>query len=86
MGVKLKVNGQWVDQYEAQTRAEPEPIPAPMVDVTTLPDLPPDTPLEKLGDLVPEVRRYITFTGQMRSGLTKAEQETAQAILKRYGA
>jgi len=89
MGVKVKYQGRWVDpEYVAYLRAQEQPRTAPpAVDVAALPartDLDPDVPLEQLFFEQPEVRAYITKSGQIRSGLTVEQQATAEAIVARY--
>jgi hypothetical protein len=92
MGVKVKYQGQWLDEYEAAERRtqdqQAEPTPPPAVDVDALPEpgsLDPDVPLAQLFHEHPQVRPYITADGQVRSGLKPSDQVTAQAILTRYG-
>jgi hypothetical protein len=91
MGQKIKHREQWVDPLDLPAIREaekPPDLPAPPVDVAALPPkeaLDPDVPLEQLFFERPEVRRYITKTGQVRSGLSPSEKETSEAILKRYG-
>jgi len=92
MAIKLKVNGNWVDQGDAAAlraaaNAQPPTVP-PAVDVSTLPDpaaLDPDVPLQQLFFECPQTRHYITKDGKMRSGLTGEQKATAEAILQRYG-
>lgn len=91
MSVKLKVNDQWLDADEAlalqrEAGRIPPPEPPP-VDVATLPEpgqIDPDVPFAQLCFERPEVLAYITKKGEMRSGLTASQRETAKAILQRY--
>jgi hypothetical protein len=69
--------------------AKPPEIDATPVPATPNP-VPPDlTPAQSLAadwkNRHPDIGRYITNTGQMRSGLKPSDQAKAREILKSYG-
>ncbi len=88
--IKIKRKGKWVNPDELPVLREQEKPPAPEpppVDVAALPakqELDPDVPMEQLFFERPEVRAYITKTGELRSGLTTAQQDIGRKILDRY--